>query len=380
MPTITTNFNLIKPIQGEFYNVDVPNNNMDTIDGVLKTLQDAISSGASEQDLDLLRDALVTHLTNDTNHVKYAADTGTANAKVVTINPAPTSYLEGTAVSFKNATQNTGAATININGLGAKPILKSNGNPLTSGALKANSIYTVRYNGTSFILQGEGGEYGTATVNDVLAGKTIGTEEGLKTGTIPYYAGLGFESSNIRFPPGYSDTVLDIFQPNTGYVTPSSFLEIADPDFKAHNIRAGTNIFGVLGTLDIAALGGARYASGRVNVTQSYGAFQYAGSTTQASYYSVSVSLNFEPDFVYMRGPYSVGGNTFQIIYSKLVGELFNPTVHVGSSASIRDAVQQMQGMNPNALSAYINSTGFRFPSLAGNSVNTTYEWVAIKF
>ena len=88
MPTNTTNFNLIKPIQGEFYNVDAPNNNMDTIDGVLKTLQDAINSGASEQDLTTLRNALTTHLANDTNHVKYAADTGTANAKVVTINVA----------------------------------------------------------------------------------------------------------------------------------------------------------------------------------------------------------------------------------------------------------------------------------------------------
>jgi hypothetical protein len=63
MPTNTTNFGLIKPRQEEFYNVDVPNANMDTIDRVLKALQDAISSGASEQDLKILRDALATHLT-----------------------------------------------------------------------------------------------------------------------------------------------------------------------------------------------------------------------------------------------------------------------------------------------------------------------------
>lgn len=62
MPTNTTNFSLIKPGQEEFYNVDVPNANMDTIDGVLKALQDAISSGASEQDLKELRDALATHI------------------------------------------------------------------------------------------------------------------------------------------------------------------------------------------------------------------------------------------------------------------------------------------------------------------------------
>lgn len=67
--TNTTNFNLIKPGQEEFYNVDVPNTNMDTIDGVLKALQDAINSGASEQDLTTLRDALTTHLADNEKHV-----------------------------------------------------------------------------------------------------------------------------------------------------------------------------------------------------------------------------------------------------------------------------------------------------------------------
>lgn len=65
MPTNTTNFRLIKPGQEEFYNVDVPNANMDTIDGVLKALQDAINSGASEQDLKELREVLATHISEE---------------------------------------------------------------------------------------------------------------------------------------------------------------------------------------------------------------------------------------------------------------------------------------------------------------------------
>lgn len=155
MPTNTTNFSLIKPGQEEFYNVDVPNANMDTIDGVLKTLQDAISSGASEQDLKVLRDALATHLAEPSSHVYYADDTGTANAKIIAITPV-VAYAKGLGISFTNKTENTGAVSLNVNGLGPIPILKSNGNPLSSGNLKTNSIYTVRFNGTSFILQGEG--------------------------------------------------------------------------------------------------------------------------------------------------------------------------------------------------------------------------------
>ena len=113
----------------------------------------------------------------------YGTATGT-NAKTITLDPAPTNYYDGLCFAFKNVTQNTGAVTINVNGLGARPIKKPNGNDIAAGNLKANSVYTVRYNGTNFILQGEGGEYGTADPSDVIKGKTIGTEEGIKTGTL----------------------------------------------------------------------------------------------------------------------------------------------------------------------------------------------------
>lgn len=123
----------------------------------------------------------------DTSHVRYAPDTGTANAKVVTLNPAATAYVDGLPVAFKNAILNTGAVTINVNGLGVKPVLKSNGGALVSGSLKAGSIYTIRYNSTTgnFILQGEGGEYGTAAVAQVLTGYTLGTDSGVIAGSMP---------------------------------------------------------------------------------------------------------------------------------------------------------------------------------------------------
>ncbi|MEH7392386.1 phage tail protein [Bacillus sp. JJ1474] len=62
MPNKTTNFNLLKPGQDEFYNVNDQNTNMDTIDGILKALQDAINSGATEQELAQIRQDLATHL------------------------------------------------------------------------------------------------------------------------------------------------------------------------------------------------------------------------------------------------------------------------------------------------------------------------------
>ena len=90
MPTNTTNFSLIKSGQEEFYNVDVPNRNMDIIDGELKALQEAINSGASEQELADLQLAFETHKTakatvNEVGHVQLSnLINGTSATKAAT--------------------------------------------------------------------------------------------------------------------------------------------------------------------------------------------------------------------------------------------------------------------------------------------------------
>jgi hypothetical protein len=102
--------------------------------------------------------AIAAHSADYVKHPAYAVASGSANAYTVTLNPAPTSYVEGMAIAVKINVDNTGASTIDVNGLGAKAIKKSNGNDVSAGNLKAGSIYTMRYNGTNFILQGEGSD------------------------------------------------------------------------------------------------------------------------------------------------------------------------------------------------------------------------------
>jgi len=114
----------------------------------------------------------------------YGTATGT-NAKTITLNPAPGSYYDGLCFAFKNITENTGAVTIDVNGLGAKAVKKPNGNDVAAGNLKAGSIYTLRYNGTNFILQGSDSA-GNAMPADVLAGKTFSNDAGPdQVGTMP---------------------------------------------------------------------------------------------------------------------------------------------------------------------------------------------------
>jgi len=148
-------------------------------------LDDSTSSAstakaATANSVKSVNDSLASHSTDLVTHGVYGTASGT-NTLTMTLGNVP-AYVEGMLVAFKNTTANTGAATLNINTLGAKSIKKANGNTLTSGSLKAGGIYQLRYDGSNFILLGEGGEYGTATALQVLKGYTVGTENGIVNG------------------------------------------------------------------------------------------------------------------------------------------------------------------------------------------------------
>lgn len=102
------------------------------------------------------------HLADYVQHPGVATATNIGNDYSVTLNPAPTSYVANMGIVVTINADSTGATTLNVNGLGAKPILKANGNTVSN--LKANGVYTVRYNPSAnggngaFILQGEGGD------------------------------------------------------------------------------------------------------------------------------------------------------------------------------------------------------------------------------
>ncbi|WP_019005735.1 pyocin knob domain-containing protein [Cohnella laeviribosi] len=147
----------------------------------------APTAAAGTNNTQIATTAFVQNAINDVKSTSlgYGTTAGTGTAYTLTLNPAPTALVSGMRVTIKVHTANTGAATLNVNGLGAKSIKKANGNDVAAGNLKASGVYTLVYDGTNFILQGEGGEYGTATAADVLAGKTIGTENGLVNGTMP---------------------------------------------------------------------------------------------------------------------------------------------------------------------------------------------------
>ena len=62
------------------------------------------------------------------------------------LTPAITAYATGNLFSFVAANTNTGAATINLNSLGAKSITKSGTTALVAGDLVSGQVYLIEYN------------------------------------------------------------------------------------------------------------------------------------------------------------------------------------------------------------------------------------------
>lgn len=85
--------------------------------------------------------------------VNYAAGGGTAAALTVTLSPAPPALFPGLVVRVKPSLTNTAKGpTINVNGLGARPVVYTDGSPVTDGELVANCVAELVYDGTSFVL------------------------------------------------------------------------------------------------------------------------------------------------------------------------------------------------------------------------------------
>ena len=120
MPTQTTVFNLNKP----------------TVAGDPDTWGGSAGLNGS---LDKLEAAL-----------KATATTGSANAYVLSSGLSLTAYATGLTLRIIPNFTNSGAATINVDGLGAKSITKLGATAVASGDITSGRVYTLAYDGTQF--------------------------------------------------------------------------------------------------------------------------------------------------------------------------------------------------------------------------------------
>lgn len=82
----------------------------------------------------------------------WATAGGSANAYTATMTPAPASYTAGLVVIMQATFANTGSATLNVNGLGAKTIIKKNSETLLANNIRTGDVCVFVYDGTNFQL------------------------------------------------------------------------------------------------------------------------------------------------------------------------------------------------------------------------------------
>lgn len=77
----------------------------------------------------------------------YQVSTGSANAYALSATQSITAYATGQTFSFIPNFTNTGTATLNVDSVGAKEILRPDGSGLTSGDIKNGQMVVVAYSG-----------------------------------------------------------------------------------------------------------------------------------------------------------------------------------------------------------------------------------------
>lgn len=120
------------------------------LDPSLNRVVDGVTARA--EDVNTLRDEaaagfelLPTSAQMKRGTIGYAVDTGLVNACVVDLPYVPSGYVDGLRVSFRPLFTNTGATTINVNGLGVKSIRLTEGSPTSAGDLNADIPVDIRY-------------------------------------------------------------------------------------------------------------------------------------------------------------------------------------------------------------------------------------------
>lgn len=173
----------------------------------------------------------------------YGVDAGTTDAYAVSLTPNLTSYAAGESFNIFCNTANTGAATLNIDSLGAKSITFPDGSALTDNFIAAGSIIHVVYDGTKFLLISQnssgGGGASAATQADMEAGTSTTTY--VSPGRIQYSPASAKAWAEVQTTgvSAASYNVASIVDVGTGIVTVNLSTDFSSSNYQ---ISTGTEV------------------------------------------------------------------------------------------------------------------------------------------
>jgi hypothetical protein len=146
----------------------------------------------------------------------FYTDSGAANAYILSPQGSletPVAYSNGMEIRFASANENTGASTVNVNGLGDKPILTQNGNALPPRQLRANIIHIASFDTAAdgFILNARyapfGSQMGQMRISATLIDITIAERMAARDNT---------DTLDILLESTFTKQLTNVFAPGTG--------------------------------------------------------------------------------------------------------------------------------------------------------------------
>jgi hypothetical protein len=174
---------------------------------------------------------------------------GTANALTLVM-PSIKAYNVNKLSFVGNVDNGGNATTLNINGLGAKPLYKSGGgNPKIANS----KLYTCYYADWANCFFLEASAEGSTVSSHVLAGDTYSSDSEVGAlGTMkPHTTALNRITPSTSIDSFSTPTVL-YAKPETGYYDGSdSYISLTDPNFIAPNLLSGKTYFGLVGGITI---------------------------------------------------------------------------------------------------------------------------------
>lgn len=225
---------------------------------------------------------------------QWAGNTGgSADAYTASITPAPASLTAGLLVKVRIHAANTGASTLNLNGLGATAIRLLNA-ALAGGELAANATYILIYDGTYWQIIGGGGSGGSG--GSVAIGDITDWPAGVDATEVGYLNGVTSAiqtqldskaaSSHTHAASAITSGELALAQGGTGADLSATG---GSGQYVKQNSAGGVLTVGTISASDLpSSIDAAKIADGSVSNTE----FQYIGGVTS----DVQTQLNAKPN------------------------------------------------------------------------------------
>lgn len=154
-------------------------------------------------------EGLIARWHKDTNG--SVTSSGSSNAYVVAANQTLSAYYNGLDITFQANHTNSGASTLNVDGLGAVAIEKAGSVALTGGEIQSGSKYRVIHDGTNFIILDPTPVAASATVSGIVE---LATNAEANTGTdtvralTPANLGQAISGQTALTAPAIDDSAL----------------------------------------------------------------------------------------------------------------------------------------------------------------------------